>query len=163
MQFVSLGFLLLLPLAAFINYLIPRKYRYIWLLVTSIFFYLGIDLKASAVMAGTVVVTYFAALFIERLSENSGKRAVGSRIVFVLAVVIDFLATAHRKAGEIDISHLVGFILHLFGLNGQYTIVATKHDVSVGSSQHRSFMELTDIVVACGGVVRDDIGLGIQS
>lgn len=101
MQFVSLGFLLLLPLAAFINYLIPRKYRYIWLLVTSIFFYLGIDLKASAVMAGTVVVTYFAALFIERLSENSGKRAVGSRIVFVLAVVIEVASMLIFRSGKI--------------------------------------------------------------
>ena len=57
MQFVSFGFLLLLPVAAIVNFIIPRKFRYIWLLVISAAFYISIDFKAAAVMAGTVVIT----------------------------------------------------------------------------------------------------------
>ena len=56
MQFVSFGFLIMLLIVALINFFIPRKYRYIWLLVVSALFYLSLDLKAAAVMAGTVVV-----------------------------------------------------------------------------------------------------------
>ena len=66
MQFVSLGFLIFLPFAAIVNFIIPRKFRYIWLLVISAAFYISIDVKAAAVMAGTVVITYFAALLIEK-------------------------------------------------------------------------------------------------
>ena len=53
MQFISLGFLIFLPVVAMFNYVIPRKYRYIWLLVTSLAFYISVDVKSAAVMAAS--------------------------------------------------------------------------------------------------------------
>lgn len=102
MQFVSFTFLLLLPVAALINFIIPRKFRYIWLLLISSAFYLSIDLKAAAVMAGTVVVTYFSALLIERLSgENDESRSKASALILTLTVVIEVAAMLIFRSGKI--------------------------------------------------------------
>lgn len=102
MQFVSFAFLLLLPVAAIINFIIPRKFRYIWLLIISAAFYLSIDLKAAAVMAGTVVITYGAALLMEELSvdaENTKKG--GSGVVLGVSVVILIAAMLIFRSGKI--------------------------------------------------------------
>ena len=102
MQFVSLSFLLLLPVAALINFIIPRKFRYIWLLVISAAFYISIDLKAAAVMAGTVVVTYLAALLIEKVSGGAEeKRTKGATALLVLAIVIEVAAMLIFRSGKI--------------------------------------------------------------
>ncbi|MBE5830006.1 MAG: MBOAT family protein [Butyrivibrio sp.] len=102
MQFVSFAFLIFLPLAALINFMIPRKYRYIWLLAISIFFYLSIDLKASAVMAGSIVVTYFFSLLIDKVSVDSGeKRPVGAAVLLALAIAIEIAAMLIFRSGKI--------------------------------------------------------------
>ena len=102
MQFVSFAFLLLLPVAALINFIIPRKLRYIWLLVISIAFYLSIDLKAAAVMAGTVVVTYGAALLMEKLmGDAKDDKPKSSLVVLGLSVVILIAAMLIFRSGKI--------------------------------------------------------------
>ena len=94
MQFVSFAFLLLLPVAALINFIIPRKFRYIWLLVTSIAFYLSIDVKASLVMAGTVVITYVAGILIDKKNKASFP-------FFVIALVLEVAALLVFRSGSI--------------------------------------------------------------
>ena len=102
MQFVSFGFLIMLPIVALINFFIPRKYRYIWLLVVSALFYLSLDLKAAAVMAGTVVVTYFAALLIEKASGRADeKRTRTAAVILALAIVIEVAAMLVFRSGKI--------------------------------------------------------------
>ena len=102
MQFVSLGFLIFLPFAAIVNFIIPRKFRYIWLLVISAAFYISIDVKAAAVMAGTVVITYFAALLIEKASSGADHPASKkSAIILALAVTIEVAAMLVFRSGKI--------------------------------------------------------------
>ena len=102
MQFVSFGFLIMLPIVALINFFIPRKYRYIWLLVVSALFYIGLDMKAAAVMAGTVVVTYFATLLIEKASGGvDEKRTKTAAVILALAIVIEVAAMLVFRSGKI--------------------------------------------------------------
>lgn len=102
MQFVSFAFLLLLPVAAIINYIIPRKFRYIWLLVISAAFYLSIDLKAAAVMAGTIVVTYVSALLMDKVSgEDCEKRPGGAVAILAVSVIIEITAMLIFRSGKI--------------------------------------------------------------
>ena len=102
MQFVSFGFLIMLPIVALINFFIPRKYRYIWLLVVSALFYIGLDMKAAAVMAGTVVVTYFAALLMEKVSGGADeKRTKTAAVILALAIVIEVAAMLVFRSGKI--------------------------------------------------------------
>ena len=96
MQFVSFGFLIFLPAVAAINYMIPRKFRYIWLLFTSIAFYISIDLKYTAVLVLSVLSTYFAGVII---GKNSSKKNV-SNLVFWLCIVLNVgLLLGFRCAG----------------------------------------------------------------
>ena len=102
MQFVSFGFLVMLPIAALINFIIPRKYRYIWLLVISAAFYISLDAKAAAVMAGTVVVTYVAALLIEKVSGGAdAPRTKGAAAILAVAIVIEVAAMLVFRSGKI--------------------------------------------------------------
>ena len=102
MQFVSFGFLIMLPIVALINFFIPRKYRYIWLLVVSVLFYISLDMKAAAVMAGTVVVTYFAALLMEKVSGGADeKRTKTAAVILALAIVIEVAAMLVFRSGKI--------------------------------------------------------------
>lgn len=102
MQFVSFGFLIMLPIVALINFFIPRKYRYIWLLIVSALFYLSLDMKAAAVMAGTVVVTYFAALLMEKVSGGADeKRTKTAAVILALAIVIEVAAMLVFRSGKI--------------------------------------------------------------
>ncbi len=94
MQFVSFSFLLLLPIVAIINFFIPAKFRYIWLLVISAAFYLSVDIKAAAVMAGTVVVTFAAGLLIDKKPDLS-------KAVFLAAVIIEAAAMFVFRSGRI--------------------------------------------------------------
>lgn len=102
MQFVSFGFLIMMPLVALINFFIPRKYRYIWLLVVSALFYLSLDIKAAAVMAGTVVVTYVAALLIEKVSGGADEaRPKTAAVILALAIVIEVAAMLVFRSGKV--------------------------------------------------------------
>ncbi|WP_026520251.1 MBOAT family O-acyltransferase [Butyrivibrio sp. FCS006] len=102
MQFVSFGFLIMLPIVALINFFIPRKYRYIWLLVVSALFYLSLDMKAAAVMAGTIVVTYFAALLMEKVSGGADEvRPKSAAVILALAIVIEVAAMLVFRSGKI--------------------------------------------------------------
>ena len=94
MQFVSFGFLLCLPVAALVNFIIPRKYRYIWLLVISAAFYISLDPRAALVMAGTIVVTYVAALLMEKVSGQAA-------VILALAVIIEVAAMLVFRSGKI--------------------------------------------------------------
>ncbi len=102
MQFISFAFLLFLPVVALINSIIPRNYRYIWLLIASISFYISIDVKAAIVMAGTVVVTYGAALLIDKIKERAGE-APSKKAAFVLgfSILIEVAAMLVFRSGKI--------------------------------------------------------------
>ncbi len=66
MTFTSFEFLIFLPVVVLVNFIIPQKFKYIWLLITGLFFYASIDYKAAVVMAVSVLTTYCAAIIIEK-------------------------------------------------------------------------------------------------
>ena len=99
MQFVSFSFLIFLPLVVLINFIVPRKYRYIWLFVTSMAFYLSLDLRASVVLAVTLLLTYFEGLLLDK-KRNS---ASGAKSEFLLGcfIFIDVALLLIFRAGSI--------------------------------------------------------------
>ncbi len=117
MQFVSFGFLVFLPVAVLINFIVPRKYRYIWLFVTSVVFYLSLDLMAFAVLAGTILVNFAGGLLIGRsafpdkekgLSEivtapdkTADRRSHKGTVLFALLILIDLAALFIFRSGSI--------------------------------------------------------------
>ena len=94
MQFVSFGFLIFLPLAVLINFIVSRKLRYIWMLLISLAFYISLDLKAAAVLAVTVVLNYAGGILL-------GKRADPPAPLLAGLIIIDLAMLFVFRSGSI--------------------------------------------------------------
>ena len=71
MLFNSLKFLIFFPVAALLYYLVPPRWRYIWLLIISYFFYGCFAWRYIFIMLGVTVITFAAGLLIERARGGS--------------------------------------------------------------------------------------------
>lgn len=66
MLFNSISYAAFLAAVLGVNYIIPKKFRYIWLLISSYFFYGYFNVKYTALLFAITVITYLAALIIEK-------------------------------------------------------------------------------------------------
>ncbi len=108
MQLISLQFLIFLPLVALINYIIPKKFRYIWLFIASACFYAALDVKGIPVLLFTIISTYLAGIFLEK-SEGSFKK-----IILFSAIGANLLILALSKYSGISFFAVVGISFFMF-------------------------------------------------
>lgn len=66
MSLNSFSFVLFLPPIVAVNFILPRKYRYIWLFAASCFFYLSNDVRYAAGLAFCIATTYMTGLLLGR-------------------------------------------------------------------------------------------------
>lgn len=111
MLFNSVEFLLFFPIAVLGYYVIPKRIRYIWLLLCSYYFYMSWNAKYALLILASTVVTYVGALIIERFKDSVTKR----KLCLVLCILINlsilffykyfnfFLAMLWKVADEIHI------------------------------------------------------------
>ena len=66
MNFNSFQFLIFYPIVAVLNYIVPRKYRWIPLLIASYYFYLSWNAKLFFLILFTTAVSYASGLLIEK-------------------------------------------------------------------------------------------------
>lgn len=71
MAFNSMTFLVFFPVVLIIYFVIPKRIRYIWLLVASYFFYSCWNPVYLSLIIVSTIVTYVAALLIDVLRGNS--------------------------------------------------------------------------------------------
>ncbi len=111
MLFNSLSFLIFFPIVVLLYFVIPKKVRYLWLLLASYYFYMSWNPKYSLLMLTSTIITYLSGLLIDGLrrrkeSKNKQKLCVGISFFlnisilfffkyydFVLASMADFLTT----------------------------------------------------------------------
>lgn len=70
MVFNSIDFLIFFPIVLMVYFIIPQKIRYIWLLVTSYYFYMCWNAKYALLMLFSTVATYISGLLIERIKQG---------------------------------------------------------------------------------------------
>ena len=99
MIFNSYQFLIFFPIVVLIYYVMSKKYRCLWLLVTSYYFYMCWDAKYALLIAASTVVTYFSGIFMDKIRKNyrkEKKRNVYCKVVvagcciFNLAILVFF-------------------------------------------------------------------------
>lgn len=73
MLFNSLHFLIFFPLVVLIYYIIPPKGRYIWLLLTSYYFYMCWNVKYVLLLLFSTIITYLSGLCLEFLKSKQDK------------------------------------------------------------------------------------------
>ncbi len=91
MQFNSIEFLLFFPIVVLIYFIIPRKLRYIWLLVTSYYFYMSWNAKYAVLIAASTLITYASGLLMGRCSTQKAKKwVVALSFVSNLGILVYF-------------------------------------------------------------------------
>ncbi|MBO5760370.1 MAG: MBOAT family protein [Lentisphaeria bacterium] len=85
MLFNSFSFAIFLPVVFFLYYILPARFRIYILLLSSYYFYMSWNIKYVFLILFTTIVTYFAALLMEK-AENTEKRSIW----FASAITISF-------------------------------------------------------------------------
>src|SRR6185437_1472294 len=71
MLFNSFAFLVFFIIVTSVYFLLPHKYRWVWLLAASCYFYMAFVPVYILILGGTIVIDYFAGIWI---SKSEGKR-----------------------------------------------------------------------------------------
>ena len=119
MQFVSLQFLAFLMGTIFIYFIIPKKVRYIWLLLASMAFYYVVSGKFLVFLIAVTLVTYGAGLLIENNKEKAPKTA---KLCLVLSIVLLVCLLGYFKYTGF-LLETVGNIVSLFKLSDTMPVV----------------------------------------
>lgn len=91
MVFTSLNFLIFFPAVIILYFLLPNKFRWIFLLLASYFFYINIKPVYALLLAGVTITTYYLTILIERTkSEKKKKLLLITDIVLTLLPLFFF-------------------------------------------------------------------------
>lgn len=91
MLFNSLEFLIFFPIVTLVYFLIPQKYRYLWLLGASYYFYSCWNAQYALLMATSTFITYLSGIFISRAKTDTGRKiSVAASFVLNLAILFYF-------------------------------------------------------------------------
>ncbi len=90
MIFNSFSFLSFFPIVTLIYFIIPKKTRYIWLLITSMFFYMCWNIKYAILLLVSIGTTWLAGWLLHKFQEN--KRAKKCCVAGCFVVNIGILA-----------------------------------------------------------------------
>ena len=80
MLFNSFEFLIFFPIVVLIYYCIPQKIRYIWLLVSSYFFYMCWNKTYAILLAVSTVVSYISGLLIKKVQCRISDQEIDTKI-----------------------------------------------------------------------------------
>ncbi len=70
MLFNSIDFLFFFPIVLLVYFIIPKKIRYIWLLITSYYFYMCWNVKYIILIAISTVITFVSGILLEKFYQN---------------------------------------------------------------------------------------------
>ncbi|MBP3476272.1 MAG: MBOAT family protein [Lachnospiraceae bacterium] len=87
MLFNSIEYLIFFPLVVLIYYVIPKKYRYIWLLLASYYFYMCWSPEYAILIALSTVITYLSGLGLDKAKIPGGYRATLAKMIVILSCV----------------------------------------------------------------------------
>ena len=79
MLFNSLQFLIFFPIVLLFYYVIPKKVRYIWLLISSYYFYMCWNAKYALLLLFSTAITYVCGVLMENVKQKDWKE---TKIVF---------------------------------------------------------------------------------
>lgn len=85
MLFNSFSFIVFFPVVTLLYFVIPHRFRYIWLLIASYYFYMNWDARYALLLAGCTLVTYACGIALGRTE----KKKIGKALL-VLSLLIIF-------------------------------------------------------------------------
>ena len=75
MIFNSIDFLIFFPVVTLLYFVLPRRVRWVWLLVASYYFYMSWNPRYAVLIALSTVITWLSGLLIARAGDIPDERA----------------------------------------------------------------------------------------
>lgn len=126
MLFNSIDYLIFFPIVFLVYYALPKKIRYIWLLVASYCFYMRWNPWYILLLIGCTVTTYIAALLIERDRQKQGSGTIHcSRIIFIICVLVLLSVLGYFKYYDFFLAYFNKFltIFHLGPVSRRFSVL----------------------------------------
>ena len=76
MLFNSLQYMLFLPIVVMILFLLPGRFRQLWLLAVSYYFYMCWNIKYIFIIAAITLITYMSGIILEHVDKPENKRVI---------------------------------------------------------------------------------------
>lgn len=76
MLFNSADFMIFFPIVALIYFIVPKRMRYIWLLIASYYFYMSWNVKYAVLIIASTGITWLGALLVERQKRAGLRRGL---------------------------------------------------------------------------------------
>src|ERR1700722_1410310 len=114
MLFNSVPFLIFFPVVTVLFFLLPYRFRWFLLLAASCFFYMFFKPEYILILAFTIVIDYFAGIFLENEPDKKKrKKYLIASIIANVGVLAVFKYYNFLNDNITGIAHLLGFSNHL--------------------------------------------------
>ncbi|HEX3028452.1 MAG TPA: MBOAT family O-acyltransferase [Clostridia bacterium] len=153
MLFNSIQFLIFFPTVAALYFLIPHKFRWFLLLVSSCIFYMAFMPVYILILAVTILIDYFAGILIER-TEGGKKRTF--LIISILSTCIVLLVFKYFNFFNSNLAN----VAHFFHWN--YPIGSLNIILPIGLSFH-TFQSLSYVIEVYRGNQKAERNFGIYA
>lgn len=153
MLFNSFEFLVFFPIVTILFYLIPHKYRWVHLLIASCVFYMYFVPQYILILLITIVIDYFAGIFIEQSTGRRRKVFLVVSVVSTCLVLIIFKYLDFFNQNIIYLSELIGF---------EYPRKAINIILPIGLSFH-TFQSLSYVIEVYRGNQKSERNFGLYS
>ena len=132
MLFNSFDFLLFYPIVTVFYYLLSQRFRWLWLLAASCYFYMFFRPVYILILAGTIIIDYFVGLYLPRLKQPKKK------LLLVLSLVANIGVLAIFKYYNFFVDN-VNFMFHNSHLQLSYLDVLLPIGLSFHTFQAMSY------------------------
>ncbi len=153
MLFNSVEFMLFFPIVTALFYLLPHRHRWWMLLSASCYFYMSFVPIYILILLGTILVDYYAAIWIE---ESEGKHRRWFLIMSILATCAILFAFKYFNFFNANFAGLASL------LHWNYPIEALKIALPIGLSFH-TFQSLSYVIEVYRGHQKAERHFGIYS
>lgn len=112
MLFNSINFLFFFPVVVFIYFIVPKKLRYIWLLLASYYFYMSWNPKYALLIFISTLITWLSGLLIEKSNKS-----VLKKLVVAISLIINLGILGIFKYANFILENISNFFSSLgFGI-----------------------------------------------
>ncbi len=115
MLFNSYDFMLFFPVVIFIYFIIPKKIRYIWLLLSSYYFYMGWNPKYAILIAISTIITYLSGILLNKLNNSPPLLHLGKQWVVAGSFITNIGILIFFKYFDFILQN-INSILNVFGI-----------------------------------------------
>ena len=120
MLFNSFSFIVFFPVVTLLYFVIPHRFRYIWLLIASYYFYMNWDARYALLLAGCTLVTYACGIALGRTEKKKIEKAL---LVLSLLIIFGILFLYKYLGFFITNINLALSALHIGFKVSEYSLV----------------------------------------